>query len=83
MNLLPGDESPFKSPYKKIASISLKLEAFMKYKLFDIVFFVGEKLFVSLCHIKVNALGRYKGLGKWKSRWKLRSDTTLPISHFS
>ena len=64
MNLLPGDGSPFKSPYKKIASISLKLEAFMKYKLSDIVFFAGEKLFVSLCHIKVSSLGRYKGLGK-------------------
>lgn len=30
LNLVPGDESPFKSPYKKIAHISLKLEAFMK-----------------------------------------------------
>ena len=29
MNLVPGDESPFKSPYKKIAHISLKLEAFI------------------------------------------------------
>ena len=60
LNLVPGDESPFKAPYRKIASISLKLEAFMKYMLFDIVFFVGEKLFVSLCHIKVNSLADTK-----------------------